>query len=130
MPKGYVVVRAEVTDPAKWAEYVAKSKIALEKFGGTPIVRGGKSEVMEGTGRPRNVVLEFPSYEAALGYATSPEYAEAKKARQGAGTMDMTIVEGDLRPPPRQAEHLTSPPGRGEVVPMLPTTPLPAAGER
>ena len=30
----------------------------------------------------------------ARGYATSPEYAEAKKARQGAGTMDMTIVEG------------------------------------
>ena len=49
---------------------------------------------MEGTGRPRNVVLEFPSYEAARGYAASPEYAEAKKARQGAGTMDMTIVEG------------------------------------
>ncbi|MGZ5852009.1 MAG: DUF1330 domain-containing protein [Hyphomicrobium sp.] len=94
MPKGYVVVRAEVTDPAKWAEYVAKSKIALEKFGGTPIVRGGKAETVEGVGRPRNVVLEFPSYEAALGYAKSPEYAEAKKARQGAGTMDMTIVEG------------------------------------
>ena len=87
-------MRAEVTDPAKWAEYVAKSKIALEKFGGTPIVRGGKSEVMEGTGRARNVVLEFTSYEAARGYAASPEYAEAKKARQGAGTMDMTIVEG------------------------------------
>ncbi|MGZ5889776.1 MAG: DUF1330 domain-containing protein [Hyphomicrobium sp.] len=94
MPKGYVVVRAEVTDPAKWAEYVAKSKIALEKFGGTPIVRAGKAETVEGVGRPRNVVLEFPSYEAALGYAKSPEYAEAKKARQGAGTMDMTIVEG------------------------------------
>jgi uncharacterized protein (DUF1330 family) len=94
MPKGYVVVRAEVTNPEKWAEYVAKSKIALEKFGGTPIVRGGKSEVMEGIGRPRNVVLEFPSYEAAQSYASSPEYAEAKKARQGAGTMDMTIVEG------------------------------------
>lgn len=94
MPKGYVVVRAEVTDTAKWAEYVAKSKIALDKFGGTPIVRGSKSETMEGTGRPRNVVLEFPSYEAARGYATSPEYAEAKKAREGAGTMDMTIVEG------------------------------------
>lgn len=94
MPKGYVIAHAEVTNPEKWAEYVAKSKIALDKFGGKPIVRGGRCEITEGSGRPRNVVLEFPSYEAAEGYAHSPEYAEAKKARQGAGTIDIVIVEG------------------------------------
>ena len=38
MPKGYVIVRAEVTNPEKWAEYVTKSKVALEKFGGRRIV--------------------------------------------------------------------------------------------
>jgi len=42
----------------------------------------------------RNVVLEFPSYDHAVGYATSPEYAEAKALRQGAGSIDITIVEG------------------------------------
>jgi uncharacterized protein (DUF1330 family) len=94
MAKGYVIVHAEVTDPAKWAEYVAKSKIALDKHQGAPLVRGGRSQLVEGGGRPRNVVLEFPSYEHALGYATSPEYAEAKKLRQGAGTLDMVVVEG------------------------------------
>lgn len=94
MPKGYVIAHATVTNPEKWAEYVAKSKIALDKFEGKPIVRGGKSEVMEGHGTARNVVLEFPSYEHAHSYATSPEYAAAKVLRQGAGTLDMTIVEG------------------------------------
>jgi uncharacterized protein (DUF1330 family) len=94
MPKGYVIAHAEVTDPVKWAEYVAKSKIALDKFGGKPIVRGGRCEITEGAGRPRNVVLEFPSYEDARGYAFSPEYAEAKKLRVGAGTIDIVIVEG------------------------------------
>jgi uncharacterized protein (DUF1330 family) len=94
MAKGYVIARAEVTDPDKWSAYVAKSKIALDKFGGMPIVRGGRSELMEGVGRPRNVVLEFPSYEAALGYATSPEYADAKALRIGAGTIDIVVVEG------------------------------------
>ena len=49
---------------------------------------------MEGNGHQRNVVIEFPSYDHARGYATSPEYAEAKKLRQGAGTIDITIVEG------------------------------------
>ena len=94
MPKGYVIVRAEVTNPEKWAEYVTKSKVALDKFGGRPIVRGGKAEIVEGDGLARNVVLEFDSFEKAYGYANSAEYAEAKQARQGAGTLHMVVVEG------------------------------------
>jgi uncharacterized protein (DUF1330 family) len=94
MPKGYVIAHATVTDPEKWGQYVAKSKAALDKFGGTPIVRGGRCEIIEGNGTQRNAVLEFPSYEAALGYAKSQEYAEAKILRAGAGTLDMTVVEG------------------------------------
>ena len=72
----------------------AKTKIALDKFGGVPIIRGGPCEIIEGHGTKRNVVLEFPSYEAALAYARSAEYAAAKALRQGAGTLDMTVVEG------------------------------------
>lgn len=94
MSKGYVIARAVVTDPEKWAAYVAKSKIALDKYEGRAIVRGGKCEIMEGDGAQRNVVLEFPSYEHARGYATSPEYLEAKALRQGAGRIDVTVVEG------------------------------------
>ena len=94
MPKGYVIVRAEVTNPEKWAEYVAKSKIALEKFGGRRIVGGGQVKIVEGDGLPRNVVIEFDSFDSALGYASSSEYAEAKKLRQGAGTLHMVVVEG------------------------------------
>ena len=94
MAKGYVIAHATVTDPEKWAAYVAKSKVALDKFEGKPIVRGGTCEIVEGRGTQRNVVLEFPSYAQALGYATSPEYAEAKALRQGAGHIDITVVEG------------------------------------
>ena len=57
-------------------------------------IRGGKCEIVEGHGVARNVVLEFPSFEHAIGYARSPEYAEAKALRQGAGTIDITVVEG------------------------------------
>jgi uncharacterized protein (DUF1330 family) len=94
MAKGYVIAHAVVTDADKWGQYVAKSKVALDKFEGKPIVRGGKCEIIEGHGTQRNVVLEFPSYEHAIGYAKSPEYAEAKALRQGAGTIDITVVEG------------------------------------
>ncbi len=94
MPKGYLIAHAVVTDAEKWGQYVAKSKIALDKYEGRPIVRGGQCEIVEGNGTQRNVVLEFPSYAQALGYVKSPEYAEAKALRAGAGTIDMTIVEG------------------------------------
>jgi uncharacterized protein (DUF1330 family) len=94
MPKGYVIVRAEVTDQTKWGEYLAKTKPVLERFEGKPIVRGGRVEIIEGSGRPRNTVLEFPSFEHAHSYANSVEYSEAKKLRQGAGTLDMIVVEG------------------------------------
>ena len=94
MAKGYVIARASVTNPDKWAQYAAKTKIALDKYEGHPIIRGGKCELIEGNGTPRNVVLEFPSYEHALGYAKSTEYAEAKALREGAGTIDITVVEG------------------------------------
>lgn len=94
MAKGYVIAHATVTNAEKWGEYVAKSKIALDKFEGKPIVRGGKCEIIEGNGTTRNVVLEFPSYEHALGYAKSAEYAAAKALRQGAGSIDITVVEG------------------------------------
>ncbi len=94
MPKGYVIAHAVVSDPEAWGRYAAKTQVALDKFGGTPIIRGGKHEVIEGNGVARNVVLEFPNYEAAVNYAKSPEYAEAKALRQGAGTINIVVVEG------------------------------------
>ena len=120
MPKGYVIGRATVTNPTAWAEYAAKASEAMKKYGGNPIVRGGKAETVEGQGVARNVVIEFASFEAAHAYAHSikplllkrfpsatadelmaahayaysAEYAAAKKLRQGAGTLDLVIVEG------------------------------------
>jgi uncharacterized protein (DUF1330 family) len=94
MPKGYVIAHANVTNPTAWAEYAAKASDAIKKYGGNPIVRGGKAETVEGHGVARNVVIEFASFEAARAYAHSAEYAAAKKLRQGAGSIDIVIVEG------------------------------------
>jgi uncharacterized protein (DUF1330 family) len=94
MPKGYVVARSTVTNQAAWAAYAAKASEAIRQYGGTPLVRGGRCETVEGEGRARNVVIEFASYDAALAYARSPEYAAARKLRQGAGTIDIVVVEG------------------------------------
>ena len=66
MPKGYWVARVDVTDPEKYKRYVAANGAAFAKYGGRFLVRGGRFEAPVGTSRERNVVVEFPSYEAAL----------------------------------------------------------------
>ena len=57
-------------------------------------MRGGRSEITEGKPRSRAVVLEFPSYEAALGCYRSPEYQAAKALRQGKADADLVVIEG------------------------------------
>ncbi len=94
MPKGYLIARAVVTDPAAWALYAAAATQAQKTHGAKPLVRGGRTEVVEGEGRARNIVLEFETFEQARAYAHSPEYAAARKLRDKAGFLDMVIVEG------------------------------------
>jgi uncharacterized protein (DUF1330 family) len=94
MPKGYIVARAVVTNASAWAEYAKAATEAIRKYGGTPLVRGGRCEVAEGEGRARNVVIEFASFEQARAYAHSPEYAAARKLRENAGFLDIVVVEG------------------------------------
>jgi uncharacterized protein (DUF1330 family) len=94
MPKGYIVARIVVTDPEQYGEYVKDASEAIRKYGGKPLVRGGAYEELEGEGRPRNVVIEFESFEQAKRYYHSPEYQAAKKKRERAGHADIVAVEG------------------------------------
>jgi uncharacterized protein (DUF1330 family) len=94
MPKGYVIARSKVTNATQYALYAAAAGEAMKKYGGNPIVRGGQMTVAEGEGRARNVVIEFESYDHAKAYAFSPEYAAARKLREGAGELDIVVVEG------------------------------------
>jgi uncharacterized protein (DUF1330 family) len=67
---------------------------AFGKYGGRFLVRGGQHEVMEGNVRGRTVVLEFPSYRAALDCYRSPEYQAAAALRKGKAEFDLFIIEG------------------------------------
>src|SRR5947209_14781221 len=94
MPKGYWVVRVDVTDPDAYKQYVAANGKAFAKYGAKFLVRGGPAESREGNARARNVVIEFKDYEKAKACYDSPEYAEAMKFRENASTGDLVIVEG------------------------------------
>jgi uncharacterized protein (DUF1330 family) len=92
----YVIVHIDVTDPDGYEAYkpFASESIALHK--GRYLVRGGRSEVMEGGPAPaRVVVLEFPTYEAALAWYHSDEYQTAIPMRkQTADTSLFLVVDG------------------------------------
>ena len=94
MGKGYVISSVTVTDPVAYAQYAKGATLAIAKFGGRPLARGGRWEALEGEGRMRNVVLEFDSFDRAKEYYNSPEYQQALKLREGAAIMTMIVVEG------------------------------------
>ncbi|NLF50806.1 MAG: DUF1330 domain-containing protein [Leptolinea sp.] len=94
MPKGYWIVSLDVTDPEKYKEYLASNGEAFKKYGARHLVRAGKYENPEGTSRSRNVVVEFPSYQAARDCYYSPEYQRALEFRRPVSTGDLIIIEG------------------------------------
>lgn len=94
MAKGYWIARVDIADPERYQLYVAANAAPLRQYGARFLVRGGRCENPEGESRSRNVVLEFPSYEAALACWRSPEYQAAMKLRQPVSTLDLVIIEG------------------------------------
>ena len=95
MAYGYVIAQISVTDPEAYPDYVARVQPIVEAFGGEFLVRGGRAESHEGTPPgDRNVIIRFPSYEAAQDWYHSELYAEARAMRMAASTSVQTIVEG------------------------------------
>ncbi len=94
MAKGYWIGRVDVTDPEGYARYVAANGAAFAQFGARFLIRGGRFEAVEGSARARNVVIEFPSYQAALECYNSPEYAAVMALRRDAGVADILVIEG------------------------------------
>lgn len=98
--KGYWIANVEVRDADGYKGYVAMLPDIFRKYGGRYTTRGGKMEVLEGKARPRIVIIEFPSYEAAMTCYRSPEYAKAIAARQAAADADLIVIEGYDGPQP------------------------------
>ena len=100
MPKGYWIVRVDISDPERYKEYIAANAAPLRKYGARFLVRAGRLENVEGGMRSRNAVIEFPSYEAALECYRSPEYQAAVKLRTPVSTADLVVIEGYEGPQP------------------------------
>ena len=94
MAKGYWIGHITVTDPEVYKGYIATNGKAFAKYGARFLVRAGTHEVVRGSSRDRHVIVEFPSYEAALACYHSPEYGEAKAIFDRSAVSDLVIIEG------------------------------------
>ena len=94
MAKGYIIGHVTVRDAEAYKEYVEKDTPILLGLGGKFIVRGGQSEVPEGETLDRHVIIEFPSYTAALGAYNDPEYQQVADIRRRTSDSVIIVVEG------------------------------------
>ena len=94
--KGYVVcVYKSISDEYVLKEYAFKAKIAVEKYKGKFLIKGGKKITTEGDESPRTVVIEFPSFSKAEIFFYSKEYQEAHKMLKGVVVRHHQIIEGN-----------------------------------
>lgn len=93
----YVIVDVTIHDENAYEDYKKLTPASIAAYDGKFVVRGGKSELLEGDWQPgRMVILEFPSVERAKEWWHSEQYTVAKKIRQKAATTNMLVIEGAL----------------------------------
>ena len=92
----YMLITAKIHDrDAFIAGYAQATAPLVEKFGGRYVMRAPGAELLEGEfGQGASIAIsEWPDKEAAKAFWTSPEYAEAKKLREGCAICHVTVIE-------------------------------------
>ena len=95
MPSAYIISEVTITNEPQMVKYREWSTRAMQEFGAEVIVRGGDAETLEGTWKPqRMVVLKFKDRATARAFYHSETYSQARRVREGAGTIRMIVVDG------------------------------------
>ena len=91
----YVIAMVEVKDPVRYEDYRNQVQATVTAYGGRFVARAGKTEVLEGSWTPKRlVILEFPSFERAKEWWSSPEYAGPKALRQATSDGTLLLIDG------------------------------------
>jgi uncharacterized protein (DUF1330 family) len=90
-----VIFDVDIRDPARYQEFMAGVKPALEQAGAKYLARGGAHKVHEGDWQPRRIVLlEFPSVAAWEFFYTGPTYQGLKAIRDACSSARLVSVDG------------------------------------
>lgn len=89
----YMIVQGKNYDPKDLGPYGASLPPIYEKYGGHYVAFAPKFDIVEGSSDAQAIIISaWPSVEAAQTFWDSPEYAEAKKLREGVGEFDVVIL--------------------------------------
>jgi uncharacterized protein (DUF1330 family) len=91
---GYVIAEIEVTDVAVMQQYGAKMPDTLAPYNHTYLIRGGKTQPLEGEPPKTILIMAFDSAEKAREWYDSPAYQAIKPIRQTAAKTRIFIAEG------------------------------------
>ena len=92
---GYVIAKFLVTDPEKREQYSSRAREIMEKYSGKFLA--GKDRMERLTGEDdgwKFTLIEFPSFEKARDFYSSPEYRDLIELRENAMKLDAVILEG------------------------------------
>jgi uncharacterized protein (DUF1330 family) len=95
-----LIADIEVTDVEGYDEYQRQVPGYVAAYDGRFIVRGGRTQALEGSWQAhRIVVIEFPSMAKLLAFYDSTEYAMLKSLRMHASDARIIAVEEAADPP-------------------------------
>jgi len=95
MSKGYwLATYKKIRDLEKLKKYAEIVTPVIKSFGGQPLVRGGKYQVLEGDSFIRTVIWKFPSYQKAMECHESKKYQEGWSLAKKSTDRNLLIVEG------------------------------------
>lgn len=86
------IAHIDVSDPEAHGRYAAEASPVFAAHGAVFLHRGGSYTQLEGRERQRNVVIRFPTMEAALACYHSAEY-QAALVHARTSVRDLVVVE-------------------------------------
>ena len=91
----YWIAALSAEEMAPLKDYAAQARVAVDKYGGRPLARAGRFQLLEGEFIGDKVaVIEFDTMEQAVNCYNSPEYQEAKELRNGKTDGVFFVVDG------------------------------------
>lgn len=88
----YFIANYSISDTKLYRKYVAKAMPIIAKYGGATIVADPKAKVLEGIAGGMNIVIQFPTQQAALDWYNDPEYQAIISMRQLATVGGFALV--------------------------------------
>jgi len=92
--KAYWITRCHVHNSDEYDEYIKLAGPAINKHGGTFLVRGGKQIELEGGPYERTVLVESNSMQEAKLCYESSDYQEALRHSLNSSNRHVVLVEG------------------------------------